>query len=86
MRPAVLLNIALLPVISLLHAASGAETVEAPPARLLGFTDAHAAAQVALEKKFDAQIAAGDQKAWLEQMAAAPNHVGSPHDKGVQDK
>ena len=33
------------------------------------------------EAEFDAQIHASDQIAWLKEMASAPNHVGSPHDK-----
>lgn len=53
---------------------------EEAAAPLLGFTETSSANQVALEKKFDALLKADDQKAWLEQMAAAPNHVGSPHD------
>jgi len=35
----------------------------------------------ALEKNFDALISAADQQTWLSEMASAPNHVGSPHDK-----
>lgn len=35
----------------------------------------------ATEKAFDAQISSADQLAWLKEMASAPNHVGSPHDK-----
>jgi N-acetylated-alpha-linked acidic dipeptidase len=50
-------------------------------ARLIGFAQAGVGAQLAIEKKFDAQLEANDQKAWLEQMSSAPNHVGSPHDK-----
>src|SRR5471032_1524285 len=84
MRAHVSRSVVTVGLFSLLAVARGAETTEAP-AKLLGFTDAHAATQVALEKKFDAQISAGDQKAWLEQMAAAPNHVGSPHDKANAD-
>ena len=34
-----------------------------------------------LEQKFDAQLQASDLEAWLKQMSAEPNHVGSPHDK-----
>ena len=34
-----------------------------------------------LEKNFDALISSADQVSWLQQMASAPNHVGSPHDK-----
>src|SRR5271157_203941 len=53
--------------------------------RLIGFTDADTGTQMALENKFDALLNADDQKAWLERMAAAPNHVGSPHDKANAD-
>jgi N-acetylated-alpha-linked acidic dipeptidase len=35
----------------------------------------------ALEKNFDALVSSADQQAWLQQMASAPNHVGSPHDR-----
>jgi N-acetylated-alpha-linked acidic dipeptidase len=54
--------------------------VDAPTNHLTGFTEARASEQSALEQKFDTQLAAADQQAWLEQMTAAPNHVGSPHD------
>jgi N-acetylated-alpha-linked acidic dipeptidase len=48
---------------------------------MLGFADGSAREQRALEEKFDQQLRAEDQRAWVEQMASAPNHVGSPHDK-----
>ena len=51
------------------------------PAPLLGFMPEHAAAQHSLETRFDAQLNSADLRAWLELMAAEPNHVGSPHDK-----
>ena len=35
----------------------------------------------ALEKSFDALINPAEQQQWLQRMSAAPNHVGSPHDK-----
>ena len=44
-------------------------------------TAATAATPAEREAEFDAQIHASDQIAWLKQMASAPNHVGSPHDK-----
>lgn len=50
-------------------------------ASLLGFLPDHAAAQLTLEEKFDQQLNPADLRAWLEVMAAEPNHVGSPHDK-----
>ena len=34
-----------------------------------------------LEARFDAMIDPSDQVAWLKDMASAPNHVGSQHDK-----
>jgi N-acetylated-alpha-linked acidic dipeptidase len=49
--------------------------------RLLGFTSSNALSQLALEKAFDAQLDPADQRAWLQQMSAEPNHVGSPHNK-----
>jgi N-acetylated-alpha-linked acidic dipeptidase len=42
---------------------------------------APSADSAALEQRFDALISAADQQQWLQQMASAPNHVGSPHDK-----
>ena len=48
---------------------------------LLGFLPEHAAAQTALEKKYDSQLNPADLRAWLQQMSSEPNHVGSPHDK-----
>ncbi len=65
-------------------AAVGAAASDAP-APLVGFTDAHATDQLALEKKFDAQLDPADQRVWLERMSAEPNHVGSPHDKANAD-
>src|ERR1700674_3615020 len=58
MRPDFVRSVVPVFLLSLQAVARGAETTEAPPAKLLGFTEAHAAAQVALEKKFDAQISA----------------------------
>lgn len=63
-----------LPLLARVHA-------EQPDALLIGFTETRGAAQIAVEKRFDAQLNTGDQQAWLERMTAAPNHVGSPHDK-----
>ena len=55
-------------------------TDETPP-RMIGFSEARAKAQAAIEEKFDAQLSAEDQRAWMERMASAPNHVGTPHDR-----
>src|SRR5256886_1477894 len=51
------------------------------PTTMLGFTARNAANQLALEKKFDAQLDPAEQRAWLERMSAEPNHVGSTHNK-----
>ena len=48
---------------------------------MLGFSMDGAAREVALEKAFDRQIDPAELRAWLQQMSAEPNHVGSPHDK-----
>ena len=58
-----------------------ADVADDAPAKVLGFSTAHAANQQALEKKFDTQLDPADQRAWLERMSAEPNHVGSPHNK-----
>ena len=51
------------------------------PTTMLGFTARNAVNQLALEKKFDAQLDPAEQRAWLERMSAEPNHVGSTHNK-----
>jgi N-acetylated-alpha-linked acidic dipeptidase len=65
---------------------AGALALLAPVAALaaapmLGFTPAGADAERALEARFDAALSAADIEARLKTMAAAPNQVGSPHDK-----
>lgn len=47
----------------------------------MGFLPGSAAAQRALEQKFDAHLNAADLQAWMKQMAAEPTHVGAPHNK-----
>ncbi len=37
--------------------------------------------QAAREKTLDASVASADQMAWMKDMASAPNHVGSAHNK-----
>ncbi len=51
------------------------------PSSIWGFSPEHAARQAALEARFDASIDPAEMRGWMEQMASAPNHVGSPHDK-----
>jgi N-acetylated-alpha-linked acidic dipeptidase len=48
---------------------------------LQGFSAAAAAAEMQLEQRFDADLSAADLRNWMQQMASAPNHVGSAHDK-----
>src|SRR3954469_11777153 len=68
-------------VLAICSILTGMVSGEESAAKLLGFTANRAKAETELEEKLDANIAAADQKAWLEQMASAPNHVGSVHDK-----
>ncbi len=67
--------------LTLLLSPAFADVADDAPAKMLGFSAAHAANQQALEKKFDAQLDPADQRAWLERMSAEPNHVGAPHNK-----
>jgi N-acetylated-alpha-linked acidic dipeptidase len=69
----------------LIIAASVAGTVKADPASaagdLEGFSSGAAATELQLEQSFDSDLSAADLRAWMQQMASAPNHVGSAHDK-----
>lgn len=49
--------------------------------RMLGFTDAGAAQQRALEARFDASIDTANLRAWMKRLTARPHHTGSPYDK-----
>jgi N-acetylated-alpha-linked acidic dipeptidase len=59
-------------------AGTGAAAGAAP---MLGFSASGAAAEAALEQRFDADLSAAEQRSWMQQMASEPNHVGSAHDK-----
>jgi N-acetylated-alpha-linked acidic dipeptidase len=48
---------------------------------MLGFAPSGAAQERDLEQRFDAQLSAAEMRGWLQQLASAPNQVGSPHDK-----
>ena len=48
---------------------------------MLGFSPGAAAAESALEARFDADLSAADLRAWMQQMSSEPNQVGSAHDK-----
>jgi N-acetylated-alpha-linked acidic dipeptidase len=56
-----------------------------PPAALSGFSAARQAQQRDLEARFDAQLSADNLRAWMQQLAARPHHVGSPHGKANAD-
>ncbi len=78
---------------SIAYAAAGAASGSAPAGAdastgaggIQGFSAAGAAAERQLEQRFDADLSAEDLRAWMEQMASEPNHVGSAHDKANAD-
>ncbi len=53
----------------------------ATAAPLVGFSAAAAAAELDLERRFDAQLSPAELEQWMRRLAAAPNHVGSVHDR-----
>ncbi|HVT17001.1 MAG TPA: transferrin receptor-like dimerization domain-containing protein [Thermoanaerobaculia bacterium] len=52
---------------------------------MLGFADAHAAEQRALEARFDAALERQNMRQWLQRLSARPHHVGSPYQKENAD-
>jgi N-acetylated-alpha-linked acidic dipeptidase len=73
-HPSILLLAALIPLASVSAAAEDASP-------LFGFTAQQAAVQRSLEQRFDAQLDPAELRAWMKNLASAPNQVGSPHDK-----
>jgi len=73
----------LLPIVLGVVASSAALSASAPAAEpaMTGFTDAGAAAQRALEQRFDAALDPADLREWLQRLSAEPNNVGAPHDR-----
>jgi len=60
----------------------GAATLPATSAApLLGFSSAHAAAERALEARFDAALRREELAPWLKRLSARPHHLGSPYDQ-----
>lgn len=57
----------------------------AADAPLTGFKAASGAAELRAEASFDGAIDAAEMRSWMQQMASAPNQVGSPHDKANAD-
>jgi N-acetylated-alpha-linked acidic dipeptidase len=53
----------------------------APGDSLFGFSPADSAREWGFEQSFDASLDPAELRGWLKQLAAEPNHVGSPHDK-----
>jgi N-acetylated-alpha-linked acidic dipeptidase len=74
LRPWMLLLSTVIPLASATAAGEGA-------AALFGFTGQEGAAQRSLEQRFDAQLDPAELRAWMKNLASAPNQVGSPHDK-----
>jgi N-acetylated-alpha-linked acidic dipeptidase len=61
--------------------ATPAGAASAAGAEIQGFSAAGAAAEAALENRFDSDLSPADLRSWMEQMSSEPNHVGSAHDK-----
>jgi len=75
-----------LPIFALALTATAAAAPPTPaaagaPGPLLGFSDAGAAAERALETRFDAALNAENLRSWMKQLSAHPHHVGSPYGK-----
>jgi N-acetylated-alpha-linked acidic dipeptidase len=67
-----------------LYAAGVAVSAQQTPvavSAMLGFTASDAAAERALEQRFDAGLDASNLREWLQRLSSGPNQVGSPHDK-----
>lgn len=52
---------------------------------MLGLDPAGVTAQVALERRFDRMLKAGNLEDWMKRMSSRPHHVGSPHGKDNVD-
>ena len=71
-------GLALLATLIPLAAAAAAGEGTAP---LFGFTAQEGGVQRSLEQRFDADLNPAELREWLKNLASAPNHVGSPHDR-----
>ena len=67
-----------LALLLLLRLAPAASAADAP---MLGFTPEAAAAERALEARFDALVEKEDLRAWMQKLSARPHHLGSHYDK-----
>ena len=61
--------------------AAGAPMEQATGTAMLGFSAARAGDEQALERRFDAELNAGQLREWMRTMSSEPNQVGSAHDK-----
>jgi N-acetylated-alpha-linked acidic dipeptidase len=68
-------------IVMILGALLAAPALAVAAENLLGFDAAGSSAELAVEQQLDAGIGTADLRAWLKDLAAAPNHVGSPHDR-----
>ncbi len=71
---------------TLLSAGLGAPALAAGADNLIGFDAVGSSAELALEHRLDAGLDPADLRAWLKDLAAAPNNVGSPHDRRNAEK
>jgi N-acetylated-alpha-linked acidic dipeptidase len=53
---------------------------------LIGFDSPGSSAELSAERQLDASIGSADLRGWLKDLAAAPNNVGSPHDRRNAEK
>jgi N-acetylated-alpha-linked acidic dipeptidase len=53
---------------------------------LIGFDSVGSTAQLSIERQLDASVGSADLRGWLKDLAAAPNNVGSPHDRRNAEK
>ena len=63
-------------------------TFAQPPAStppILGFAAESAAAQLALESRFDADLKPENLREWMKRLSARPHHLGSPYNKQNAD-
>ncbi len=63
------------------HAAAPGAAAPGAAAPMLGFSAEGANTEAQLEQRFDADLSADEERGWLEKLTAAPNHVGSAHNK-----
>src|SRR6476620_2605215 len=68
-------------VMLVLSASVISQTAVSRGSEMMGFATASAAAQSALEARFDSLLKAENLAAWNKRLSAAPHHIGSPYNK-----